>query len=100
MRTRITELVDVNMRHMSQICESHLGDTRRVMFECGFCLTAASADLNLTIRAAAEVICSEMRARLLTSPILKFAGFLRSWTLWLVAGVALASHPGIAAEPA
>src|SRR5450631_4378046 len=41
-----------------------------------------------------------MRARLSTPPILKFAGFLRRWTLWLAAGVALASHPGIAAEPA
>src|ERR1700681_4875208 len=41
-----------------------------------------------------------MRASLSTPPILKFAGFLRSWTLWLAAGAALASHPGIAAEPA
>src|SRR6202171_3215041 len=41
-----------------------------------------------------------MRARLSTPPILKFAGFLCSWTLWLAAGAALASHPGIAAEPA
>src|ERR1700721_2649506 len=41
-----------------------------------------------------------MRARLSTPPILKFAGFLRSGTLGLAAGAALASHPGIAAEPA
>src|ERR1700676_3607254 len=41
-----------------------------------------------------------MRARLWTPPILEFAGFLRSWGLWLAAGVALASHPGIAAETA
>jgi len=33
-----------------------------------------------------------MRARLWTPPILKFAGFLRSWGLWLAAGVALAAR--------
>ena len=45
---------------------------------------------------------TRMRARLMTSRILKLTGFLCTLTLWLgVAGIALAwQQPGIAAEPA